>query len=127
MVFQGAVEGMQDLRLHFFFPVNLVGVKAGVADEFFGDPPCHVGTGNHGFRLGFLFRDYIDAGVCPEKADVVGVPDTAADFLVEILNLFPECVTSLPADIGNADKYIGEKTCGEQGKRGGSKLLVDNV
>ena len=118
---------MQDLRLHFFFPVDLVGVKAGVADEFFGDPPCHVGTGNHGFRLGFFFRDQVDAGVGPEEADVVGIADPAADLLVKTLDLFPECIPGLPAYISNTDKNIGEKAGSEQGKRGSSKFLVDDI
>ena len=33
-VFQGRVEGMQDLGLHFSLPVNFRGIETGVADQF---------------------------------------------------------------------------------------------
>ena len=100
---------MQDLGLHFFLPVNFRGIETGVADQFFGNPTCDIGAGNHGFRCDFFVRNQVDAGVGAKETDVVGIADPVTDFLVQRLNLFMEDISGLFADIGDADKYIGEE------------------
>lgn len=80
-----------------------------MADQFFGNPTCDIGAGNHGFRCDFFVRNQVDAGVGAKETDVVGIADPVTDFLVQRLNLFMEDISGLFADIGDADKYIGEE------------------
>lgn len=58
---------------------------------------------------------------------MVGIADALADLLIKFCDLGQKRFTGKVRNICNADKYIGEKAGGKDGKGSSCQLFIDNI